>query len=185
MFKLVRLVSFFLICLLLNTQGFSAQIITRSGEGGGIGIVSPKGETFVFYSETSGEVSIKECVTNRTFFENNRYDCIKKEGTQIETLSQADFRNHLKSILSWLPIQNYNPLVVQVNLKLWRKNKLAMINIDQLRKDRDKIKFNLTQIERVILAYRAESTNMEEKQVLESELAQIELQLEVYSEPVI
>ena len=181
MFKLVRLVGFFLICLLLSIQGFSAQAIKVDGERGGLGIIGPKGETFVFYGEMSGEISIKECLTNLTFFENGPYDCTQKEGTQIETLSQADFRNHLKFVLNWIPIEYYNTLT-QIKLELWSNNKLATVNIDQLRKDQDRIKVTLTQIEKVILTYEAESVDMEAKQALESELAQIELQLEVHCE---
>ena len=176
MFKWICRVGF---CLLVSVQGFSAQIITVSGEGGGLGIVGPQGETFVFYGEMSGEVSIKECLANRTFFKKSRYDCVEKEGkgTEIETLSQADFRNHLKFVLNWLPIQNYDA-TPQVNLELWRKSKSAAIYINKLRRDQDGIKVHLAQIERVILA---ESANMEEKQTLESKLASIELQLEAHA----
>ena len=183
MFKLVRLVGFFFFCLLVSIQGFSAQIITVSGEGGGLGIVGPQGETFVFYGDANGEVSIKECLANRTFFEKSRYDCIEKEGkgTEIETLSQADFRNHLKFVLNWLPIQNYDA-TPQVNLELWRKSKPAAIDINKLRRDQDGIKVHLAQIERVILTYRAESANTEEKRTLESKLASIELQLEAHAD---
>ena len=182
MFKWICRVGFFFFCLLVSIQGFSAQIITVSGEGGGLGIVGPQGETFVFYGDANGEVSIKECLTNRTFFEKSRYDCVEKEGkgTEIETLSQADFRNHLKFVLNWLPIQNYDA-TPQVNLELWRKSKPAAIDINKLRRDQDGIKVHLAQIERVILAYGAESANMEEKQALESKLASIELQLEAHA----
>ena len=138
MFKSVRLVGFFLVCLLLSIQGFSAQIITVSGEGGGLGIVGPQGETFIFYGEVSGEVSIKECLTNRTFFEKSRYDCTQKEGVEIETLSQADFRNHLKFVLNWLSIQHY-AAATRVNLELWRNHKPAAIDINQLRRDQERI----------------------------------------------
>ena len=183
MFKLVRLVGFFLVCLLLSIQGFSAQRITVSGEGGGLGIVGPQGETFVFYGEVSGEVFIKECLTNRTFFEKSRSDCIKKKGTEIETLSQADFKNHLKFVLDWLSIQHYDA-ATRINLELWRKrkSKSAAIDINKLRRDQDGIKVHLAQIERVILAYGAESANMEEKQAFEWELAIIELQLEAHAD---
>ena len=178
MSKLVHLACFFLVCLLLSIQGFSAQIITVGGEGGGLGIVGPGGETFVFYGEVSDEVSIKECRTNRTFFENSRYDCTQKEETQIKIFSQADFRSHLKFVLNWLPIQNHDPLV-QLSLELWHKNNLITASADQLRKGQDKIKVDLTQIEGVILAYGAESADMAEKQALESKLASIKSQLEV------
>ena len=166
---------------MVSIQGFSAQVITVSGEGGGLGIVGPQGETFVFYGEVSGEVSIKECLTNRTFFERSRYDCIKKKGTEIETLYQADFKNHLKFVLNGLSIQHYDA-ASQVNLELWRKHKSATIDINQLRRDQDRIKVHLAQIERVILAYEAESANMEEKQALEWKLASIELQLEAHAD---
>ena len=157
MFKWVYFTGVFLVCLLLSIQGFSAQVIKVDGEGGGLGLIGPKGEAFVFYGEAIGEISIKECVTNRTFFKSGRSDCTQKEGTQIETFSQTEFKNHFKFVL---------------NLLSMRKN------IDQLRKDQDKIKPNLTQIKKVILNHGTESADIKEKQALEFELAQIELQLE-------
>ena len=158
MFKWVYFTGVFLVCSLLSIQGFSAQLIkVEGGGGGGLGLIGPKGEAFVFYGEAIGEISIKECITNRTFFENGRSDCTQKEGTQIETFSQTEFKNHFKFVL---------------NLLSRRKN------IDQLKKDQDKIKPNLTQIEKVILNHGTESADIEEKQALEFELAQIELQLE-------
>ena len=181
MFKLIHRVGFFLVCLLLSIQGFSAQVIKVDGKGGGLGITGPKGKTFVFYGEMNGEVSIEECITNRTFFENSRYDCTQKEGTQIETLSQADFRNHLKFVLNWFPIQKYDA-APQINLELWRKYKSAVTDIGQLRGDPEGIKVHLAQIERVIRAYGAESADMEEKQALEWDLVNIEFQLEAHSD---
>ena len=44
MSKLIHLAGFLLVSLLLSLQGFSAQVITVDGEGGGIGIMGPKGE---------------------------------------------------------------------------------------------------------------------------------------------
>ena len=62
MSKLIQRAGFFLIGLLISTDGFSARIIPVSDGGGGVGIIGPRGEAFLIYGEGSDKVSIKECV---------------------------------------------------------------------------------------------------------------------------
>ena len=177
MSKLIQQAGFFLIGLLISTDGFSARIIPVSDGGGGVGIIGPRGEAFLIYGEGSDQVSIKECVTNRTYFEKERGDCIQKEGTSIDTLSQADFESHLKLVMEITSLENYEDFT-QKKIELWRKNKL--VNIDQLMKNRDEIKADRALIEKIRLADGDESIDMEEKQALEAELTEIELKLGAY-----
>ena len=179
MSKLIQRAGFFLIGLLISTDGFSARIIPVSDGGGGVGIIGPGGEAFLIYGEGSEQVSIKECVTNRTYFEKERGDCTSKDkdGTSIDTLSQADFASHLKLALSMTSIENYDDST-QEKIKLWHKNKLA--NIDQLIKDRDEISVVLALIEKIRLADGDKSVDMEEKLSLETKLTEIELKLEAH-----
>ena len=175
--KLIQRTGFFLISLLISADGFSARVIQVSDGGGGVGIIGPRGEAFLFYGEGNAKISIKECVTNRTFFEKSRGDCTKKKDTSIDTFSQEDFKSHLKLILHWISIDNYNAST-QKTIELWRKN--TLMNTDQLMRDRDKIKAILAQIEKIRLADGDESVNMEEKKVLEAKLAKIKLDLEAH-----
>ena len=178
MSKLIQRAGFFLIGLFISTYGFSAQTIKVSDGQGGVGIVGPKGETFLFYGEGNSQVSIKKCVTNRTVFETGRGDCIQKKGTFIDTLSQADFVSHLKLILTVGSFGNYDNWTKR-KIELWRRPSLPNEKVDPFKERRDEIKVALAQIKKVRLAY-GQSANIEEHQTLVVELAEIMSELEFY-----
>ena len=133
--------------------------------------------------ELDGQIVVKSCVTNRTVFKGSRENCILKPNTYMQIFYLEEFKDYLQEVLHF-NFDTYDDLT-QRQISSWTHRMdldldLDSDNIKKLEERKQAIERNLSQIEAVIKAYGEENVGMTEKNSLDAELDEIELNLNTY-----